>query len=182
MGWPITIESCSWIDFIPVAYASWYHWTQRKVATINQLACPSYSLYVQLLWYPTYYLGGMKARESPVQWSKAHDLLPPLRWGWRWGGGGFNPPSGASQPPPPQFVLTPKNSQNKSKIHCWSPSGSPQIEYIMYSYSILHWLSLICYACRPVAGRGGSGGPDPPELLRMTFLNRVNPETFSGGG
>ena len=28
---------------------------------------------------------------------------------------------------------------------------------------------------------GGSGGPDPPELLRVTFLNRVNPETFCGG-
>ena len=30
-----------------MAYASWYHWncgqTQRKAATINQLACPSYS-------------------------------------------------------------------------------------------------------------------------------------------
>ena len=26
--------------------------TQCKAATINQLACPSYSLYVQLLWYP----------------------------------------------------------------------------------------------------------------------------------
>ena len=50
-----SIESCNWIDFISVAYASWYHWncgrTQRKAATINQFACPSYSLYVQLLWY-----------------------------------------------------------------------------------------------------------------------------------
>ena len=26
-----------------------------RVATINQLACPSYSLPVQLLWYPMYY-------------------------------------------------------------------------------------------------------------------------------
>ena len=34
---------------------------QRKAATINQLACPSYSLYVQLLGYPMYYAGGMKA-------------------------------------------------------------------------------------------------------------------------
>ena len=83
MGWPITIESCSWIDFISVAYARWYHWTcgrtQRKAATINQLACPSYSLYVQLLWYPMYYPEGMKARVSPVQWSKPHSILPPLR-------------------------------------------------------------------------------------------------------
>ena len=83
MGWSITIKSCSWIDFISVAYARWYHWTcgqtQRKAATINQLACPSYSLYVQLLWYPMYYPGGMKARVSPVQWSKPHSILPPLR-------------------------------------------------------------------------------------------------------
>ena len=84
MGWPITIESYSWIDFISVAYASWYHWncgrTQRKVATINQLACPSYCLYVQLLWYPMYYPEGVKARVSPVQWSKPHSILPPLRF------------------------------------------------------------------------------------------------------
>ena len=74
-----SIESCNWIDFISVAYASWYHWncgrTQRKAATINQFACPSYSLYVQLLWYPMYYPGGMKARVSPVQWSKPHSIL-----------------------------------------------------------------------------------------------------------
>ena len=83
MGWPITIESCSWIDFISVAYASWYHWncgrTQRKAAIINQLACPSYSLYVQLLWYPMYYPRGMKARVSPVQWSKPHSILVPTQ-------------------------------------------------------------------------------------------------------
>ena len=83
MGWPITIESCSWIDFIYVAYARWYHWTcgrtQRKAATINQLACPSYSLYVQLLWYPMYYPEGRKARVSPVQWSKPHSILAPTQ-------------------------------------------------------------------------------------------------------
>ena len=83
MGWSITIESCSWIDFISVAYARWYHWTcgrtQRKAATINQLACPSYSLYVQLLWYPMYYSERMKARVSPVQWSKPHSILPPTQ-------------------------------------------------------------------------------------------------------
>ena len=52
------IESCNWIYFISVAYASWYHWncgrTQRKAASINQLACSSYNHYVQLLWYPMY--------------------------------------------------------------------------------------------------------------------------------
>ena len=66
-----------------MVYASWYHWncgrTQRKAATINQLACPSYSLYVQLLWYPMYYPGGMKARVGPVQWSKPNSILAPLR-------------------------------------------------------------------------------------------------------
>ena len=39
-----------------MAYAIWYHWncgrTQRKADTINQHACPSYSLYVQLLFNP----------------------------------------------------------------------------------------------------------------------------------
>ena len=78
-----SIESCNWIDFISVAYASWYHWncgrTQRKAAAINQFACPSYSLYVQLLWYPMYYPGGMKARVSPVQWSKPHSILAPTQ-------------------------------------------------------------------------------------------------------
>ena len=33
-----------------------------KAATINQFACPSYSLYVQLLWFE-----GMKARVCPAQ-------------------------------------------------------------------------------------------------------------------
>ena len=68
---------------MPVAYANRYNWmcgrTQQKAATINLLACPSYHLYVQLLWYPMYYPGGMKARVSPVQWSKPHSILPPLR-------------------------------------------------------------------------------------------------------
>ena len=66
-----------------MAYASWYHWncgrTQRKAATINHFACPSYSLYVQLLWYPMCYPGGMKARVSPVQWSKPHSILAPTQ-------------------------------------------------------------------------------------------------------
>jgi len=34
--------------------------TQCKTATINQRACPSYSLHVQLLCYSMYYPGGMK--------------------------------------------------------------------------------------------------------------------------
>ena len=48
-----TKESCNWIDFISVAYASWYHWNcgliQHKAATINQLACLSYSFYLAAL-------------------------------------------------------------------------------------------------------------------------------------
>ena len=90
----LSIESCNWIYFITVAYASWYQWncgrTQLKAATTNQLACPNYSLYVQLLWYPMYLYvqllwypmynpGGMKARVSPVQWSKPHSILPPTQ-------------------------------------------------------------------------------------------------------
>ena len=79
----LSIESCNWIDFISVAYASLYHWncgrTQRKAATINQLACSSYSLYVQLLLYAMYFPGGMKARVSPVQWSKPYSILAPTQ-------------------------------------------------------------------------------------------------------
>ena len=78
-----SIEPCNWINLISVAYASWYLWscgrTQRKAATINQFACPSYSLHVQLLWYPMYYPGGMKALVSHVQWSKPHRILAPVR-------------------------------------------------------------------------------------------------------
>ena len=46
---------------------------------MNQFACPSYNLHVQLLWYPMYYPEGMKARVSPVQWSKPYSILAPLR-------------------------------------------------------------------------------------------------------
>ena len=46
----------------------------------HQSTCmPSYSLYVQLLWYPMYYSGGMKARISPVQWSEPHSILAPTQ-------------------------------------------------------------------------------------------------------
>ena len=73
------VMQLNWLYY--VAYASWYHWncgrTQHKAATINQLACPSYSLYVQLLWYPMYYPGGMKARVSRVQRSKPYSILVP---------------------------------------------------------------------------------------------------------
>ena len=47
--------------------------------TINQLACLSYSLHVQLFLYPMYYPGGMKARVGPVQWSKPHSILAPTQ-------------------------------------------------------------------------------------------------------
>ena len=66
-----------------MAYARWCHWrcgwTQLYAATINQFACPSYSFYVQLLWYPMYYPEGMKARVSPVQWSKPNSILAPTQ-------------------------------------------------------------------------------------------------------
>ena len=45
----------------------------------QSFACPSYSLYVQLLWYPMYYPEEMKARVSPVQWSKPHSILAPTQ-------------------------------------------------------------------------------------------------------
>ena len=35
---------------------------------------------------------------------------------------------------------------------------------------------------RPVAGRGGPGVRTPPEPVRVTFPNRVNPVTFFIGG
>ena len=53
--------------------------TQHKAATINQLVCPSYFLCIQLLWYPMYYPGGIKARVGPVQWSKPHSILVPTQ-------------------------------------------------------------------------------------------------------
>ena len=40
---------------------------------------PSYSLYVQLLWYPMYYPEGMKARVSPVQGLKPYSILAPIQ-------------------------------------------------------------------------------------------------------
>ena len=48
----ITIESCSWIDFISVAYARWYHWRCGRTQLCTSLQ-PSINLhvilYVQLL-------------------------------------------------------------------------------------------------------------------------------------
>ena len=68
----------NWLYFCPDATETGR--TQRKAATINQLACPSYSLTVALLWYPMYYPRGMKARVGPVQWSKPYSInWPHLR-------------------------------------------------------------------------------------------------------
>ena len=59
-------------------------WSNTAQGCNHQSTCmPSYSLYVQLLWYPMYYPGGMKAQVSPVQWSKPHSILAPLRIGTR---------------------------------------------------------------------------------------------------
>ena len=38
-----------------------------KLQPSINLHAPVTALYVQLLWYPMYYPGGMKARVSPVQ-------------------------------------------------------------------------------------------------------------------
>ena len=46
--------------------------SSRLQPSIN-LHAPVYrAFYVQLLWYPMYYPEGMKARVSPVQWSKPY--------------------------------------------------------------------------------------------------------------
>ena len=63
-----TVELTSFLWHMPAAITETVAESQRKAATINQLACmPSYSLHVQLLWYPMYYSGWMKARVSSVQ-------------------------------------------------------------------------------------------------------------------
>ena len=35
-NYKIYIESCNWIDFISVAYASWYHWSCGKKKLIPE--------------------------------------------------------------------------------------------------------------------------------------------------
>ena len=54
-------------------------WPNTALGCNHQFACPSYSLYVQLLRYPMYYPEGMKARVSPVQWSKPNSILAPTQ-------------------------------------------------------------------------------------------------------
>ena len=56
-------------------------WPNTAIGCNHQsiLACPSYSLYVHLLWYPMYYPEGRKARVSPVQWSKPYSILAPTQ-------------------------------------------------------------------------------------------------------
>ena len=52
----------------------------RFLVCNHQSTCmPSYSLYVQLLWYPMYYPGWMTARVSPVHGSKPHSILAPTQ-------------------------------------------------------------------------------------------------------
>ena len=50
----------------------------RLQPSIN-LHVPVTAFHAQLLWYPMYYPGGMKARESPVQWSKPHRIVLPTQ-------------------------------------------------------------------------------------------------------
>ena len=55
-------------------------WPNTALGCNHQSICmPSYSLYVQLLWYPMYYPEGMNARVSPVQWSKPYSILDPTQ-------------------------------------------------------------------------------------------------------
>ena len=70
--------ACSWVDFISVAYMPEGVTEHSFLGCNHQSTCmPSYSLYVQLLWYPMYYPGGMKASVSPVQWSEPYSILAP---------------------------------------------------------------------------------------------------------
>ena len=50
-----------------------------KLQPSINLHAPVTAFYVQLLWYPMYYPGGMKAQVSPVQWSKPHSILVPTQ-------------------------------------------------------------------------------------------------------
>ena len=85
-------DTIFWLSQDRVMQLNWLHfcgicqliplklWPNTVQGCNHQSTCmPSYSLYVQLLWYPMYYPGGMKARVSPVQWSKPHSILAPLR-------------------------------------------------------------------------------------------------------
>ena len=96
-------------------------------ATISQLVCPSYSLYVQLLWYPMYYVPeGIKGRVSPVQRSKPYSIL-------------IGPPTQDSKPggryPPPRWMgaiyFFPQFFLNFSSILYSSPTAffHPGINY-----------------------------------------------------
>ena len=77
----VNVRHTYWAPLNPVTEAlhavelTLFLWhTPEGVAEHSFLSCnhqstcmPSYSLYVQLLWYPMYYPRGMKARVSPVQ-------------------------------------------------------------------------------------------------------------------
>ena len=51
----------------------------QPLINLHGNARPSYSLYVQQLWYPMYYPGGMKAWVSPVQRLKPYSVLAPTQ-------------------------------------------------------------------------------------------------------
>ena len=61
----------NWLYFCGI-----YQMMPLKVWPNTALGCNHQSI---LLWYPMYYPGGMKARVSPVQWSKPYSILAPLR-------------------------------------------------------------------------------------------------------
>ena len=73
------VMQLNWLYFCGIC-----HMMPLKVWPNTALGCNRQSicmpqlqpLYVQLLWYPMYYPEGMKARVSPVQWSKPYSKAP----------------------------------------------------------------------------------------------------------
>ena len=66
---------CGMCQMIPLN-----QWPNTAQGCNHQSTCmPQLQHLVQLLWYPMYYPEGMKARVSPVQWSKPHSILLPTQ-------------------------------------------------------------------------------------------------------
>ena len=77
---PVTeaLHAVSWLYFCGICQKVWPN-TAFLCCNHQSTCMPSYSFHVQLLWYPMYYPGGMKARVSPVQWSEPHSILAPFQ-------------------------------------------------------------------------------------------------------
>ena len=68
------------LTFISVANARWRCAKNSFLGCNHQSTCmPSYSLYVQLLWYPMYCPKGIKAWVSPVEGSKPYSISAPTQ-------------------------------------------------------------------------------------------------------